>query len=258
MFNEIACQGTCAVCGKTLQGTISSLSNPNTFLRGGKPTKPSDFVSRICKSCGAEICRDCSTQFNAKRIKGNILNMFSTKCPKCGGVFAAEKVRLRDLAQPLKIQPASPPVVPQTASPSAPRVTPQVAPPTAAQVLDKLTDPNDRWTRADILKAMLANPTRENLEIIQKAINSLADREFKPYRKNVDAMDSDAASQGVLYYARAGVFTSDPYAVQALIPYVASRADFVSRQLRSQGSSGEKCYAIYQLLEAQLKLSQML
>lgn len=102
---------------------------------------------------------------------------------------------------------------------------------------------------------MAANPTQENLRTIEKAINTLTKGDFTPYRKNVDPLDPHSACQGILYYPRADVFKTDPYAVQALIPYVGSQADFLSRQLRSM-DNGDWHYTIYQLLEAQLEISQ--
>jgi hypothetical protein len=121
--------------------------------------------------------------------------------------------------------------------------------------LDKLTNVKDRWTMAETLKSMAANPNQGNLETIEKAINMLTKGDFTPYRKKIDPLDPNSACQGILYYARADVFKTDPYAVQALIPYVGSQADFLSRQLRSM-ENGDWYYAIYQLLEAQLGLSQ--
>ena len=121
--------------------------------------------------------------------------------------------------------------------------------------LDKLINTRDRWTRTETLKSMVANPTRKNLEIIERAINILAEGDFTPYRKNGDPLDPHSACQGILYYARTDVLKTDPYAAQALIPYVGSQADFLSRQLRSM-ENGDWYYAIYQLLEAQLEISQ--
>jgi hypothetical protein len=121
--------------------------------------------------------------------------------------------------------------------------------------MDKLTDISDRWTRADLLQSMIANPTPKKLSVIERAINHLADGDFTPYQKSADNTDPYAALQGILYYARAGVFQSDPYAVQAMIPCVGGQADALSRQLRSL-PNGDRLYAIYQLLEAQLAISR--
>jgi hypothetical protein len=121
--------------------------------------------------------------------------------------------------------------------------------------LDSLTDIKNSWARLEVLKLLTSNPTQQNLKIIEKAINILIKHEFKPYRKNVDSLDPNSACQGILYYAKVGVFKEDPYAVQALIPHVGSQTDFLSRQLRSM-ENGDWYYAIYQLLEAQLNLSK--
>jgi hypothetical protein len=120
---------------------------------------------------------------------------------------------------------------------------------------EMLIDLNDRWTRETVLKSMVAQPSEENAGTIQKAINVLTEGTFVPYRKKIDPLDAEGACQGVLYYARANVFKSDPYAVQALIPYVGHRIEVLSRQLRSM-SNGERYFAVYQLLQAQLEISQ--
>lgn len=123
--------------------------------------------------------------------------------------------------------------------------------------LDKLTDVKDRWTRAETLESLTAHPTRENLEIVEKALNVLAEGEFAPYRKSVDPLDAYSACRVILYYAQADVFRTDPYAVQALIPHVGNQEDFLSRQLRSE-ANGHWLFAMYQLLKAQREISQRL
>jgi|WetSurMetagenome_2_1015567.scaffolds.fasta_scaffold92790_2 hypothetical protein len=120
---------------------------------------------------------------------------------------------------------------------------------------DKLINLNDSWTRDAVLKSMVEQPSGENMEMIQKVINVLTEGSFAPYRKKIDPQDAEGACQGVLYYARANVFKSDPYAVQALIPYVGEGREMVSRQLRSM-ANGERLLAIYKLLEAQLEISK--
>jgi hypothetical protein len=154
---------------------------------------------------------------------------------------------------------------PKAAAPRKPAPTPPPPPapePAAAAPqqsdLDKLTDVSDRWTRTDLLDAMVASPTPEKLSLIEQAINQLTEGDFTPYQKSIDDdYDPNTACQGILYYAKADVFKTDPYAVQAMIPFVGGQADFLSRQLRSLGN-GDWFYAVYQLLEAQLAISRKL
>ena len=105
----------------------------------------------------------------------------------------------------------------------------------------------------DTLNAMITNPSKENKALIEKAINILTQGEFSPYAKKIDPLDADTACQGIIYYAKTDVFLTDPYAVQAMIPFVGNRSDFLSRQLRSM-INGDRNYAIYKLLEAQQKM----
>lgn len=120
--------------------------------------------------------------------------------------------------------------------------------------LNELTDIYDRWTMVETLDSMVSNPSKENQETIEKAIGILTQGEFNPYQKTFDPVDPDTACQMIIYYAKTDVFLTDPYAVQAVIPYVGNQADFLSRQLRSM-ANGDRNYAIYKLLEAQREIA---
>jgi len=121
--------------------------------------------------------------------------------------------------------------------------------------IDQLTNIDDRWARAEALETLKNDPAPENLALVEQSINVLLGKDFKPYRKQVEPVDSYTACQMILQYAKTDVFRTDPYAVQAMIPFVGNQADFLSRQLRAM-ENGLFYFAIYQLLEAQLAMSK--
>lgn len=123
--------------------------------------------------------------------------------------------------------------------------------------LEVLTNVADRWSRAEAIQKILAQPSPDYLALVESAIDTLVGKKCEPYTKTVDESDRDSAPQAILYYARSRVFFSNPYAVQAMIPFVGGQSEWISRQLRAM-PDGDKLYAIYQLLEAQHKVSEQL
>jgi hypothetical protein len=203
MSEESLISGSCMECGKSIEGKIMSSSEISHLALKDQAMFTKNIHSRLCASCGAELCNDCYK----KRRSFWSLKRETGKCNRCGKAFIIGKVRIYNLPQ----SDAKP-------IPTFPTPIPQSIP----DVIQKLTDHNHPSIRSDILKTMLASPTRQDLEIIQKAIDQLTFKKNKLFAKKPNPISPQAAESAILRTLQANNLKVDPYSIQAYLPYLVS------------------------------------